>query len=85
LSILEDVIVIIGNQLDRNPAEFNAETDLADEGFTSLDTVEVTFELEQKFRINFKYNANEAYGGERRTVGDIVKMVQHFITQRDGG
>ncbi len=41
MSTLEDVTAIIGKQLDRDPAESAAETDFADDGFTSLDMVEV--------------------------------------------
>lgn len=85
MSILEDVKIIVGKQLERDPSEFSETTDLEDEGFTSLDMVEVIFALEEKFAVSFKFNANAADAAERRTIGDIVEMVQQAIAKRDAG
>ncbi len=76
MSILEQVIKVVAKQLDKDPAEFNETTDLQEAGFESLDVIEMIFNLEDEFKIDIPFNANEADTAQMRTVGDIARMVE---------
>jgi acyl carrier protein len=76
VSILEQVIKVVAKQLDKDPAEFNETTDLQEAGFESLDVIEMIFNLEDEFKIDIPFNANEADTAQMRTVGDIARMVE---------
>jgi acyl carrier protein len=81
LAILDDVTAIVAAQLERNPREFGPDTDLEDEGFTSLDLIEVVFVLEEKFGIDIKLNANDQ-DAKRRTIGDLARLVETLVERR---
>lgn len=79
MSVLEKVIKIVARQLDKDPSEFNESTDLQEAGFESLDVVEMVFNLEDEFKIDIPFNANEADTVQMRSVGDIARMVETLI------
>jgi acyl carrier protein len=81
LTILDDVTAVVAAQLERKPHEFGPGTDLADEGFTSLDLIEVVFALEEKFGINIKLNANDPEA-KQRTIGDLAALVETLVERR---
>jgi len=81
LSILQDVTTIVAHQLERDPAELSETADLEDEGLTSIDMIEMIFALEDKFRIDLQYNANESDAQRKRTIGDIVELVEAAIAR----
>ena len=76
MSVLEQVIKIVAKQLDKDEAAFDESTDLQEAGFESLDVIEMIFNLEDEFKINIPYNANEADTVQMHTVGDIVRLVE---------
>jgi len=76
VSVLEQVIKVIAKQLDKPPSEFDESTDLQEAGFESLDVIEMIFNLEDEFKIDIPFNANETDTTQMRTVGDIARMVQ---------
>lgn len=76
MSVLEQVIKIVAKQLDKDPSEFNESTDLQEAGFESLDVFEMTFNLEDEFKIDIPFNANDTGSTQMRTVGDIVRLVE---------
>ena len=76
MSVLEQVTKIVAKQMDKDPSEFNESTDLQEAGFESLDVIEMIFNLEDEFKIDIPFNANEADTIQMRTVGDITRMVE---------
>jgi acyl carrier protein len=76
VSNLERIKKIIAKQLDINPSELTETTNLQEAGFESLDVIEMIFGLEDEFKIDIPFNANEADPSEMKTVGDIVRMVE---------
>jgi acyl carrier protein len=76
VSNLERVKTIIAKQLETDPSELTETTYLQEAGFESLDVIEMIFNLEDEFKINIPFNANETDPSEMETVGDIVRMVE---------
>lgn len=76
MSTLEQVIKIVAETLDGKPEEFNASTNLQEAGFESLDVIEMIFKLEDEFKIDIPFNANEADTTQMQTVGDIAQLVE---------
>jgi acyl carrier protein len=76
VSVLEQVKVIVAKQLDKDPSELEETTDLQEAGFESLDVIEMIFNLEDAFKIDIPFNANETDTSQMRTVGDIVRLVE---------
>ncbi len=76
MSVLEQVKKIIAKQLDMDPSELEESTDLQEAGFESLDVIEMIFNLEDAFKIDIPFNANETDTSQMKTVGDIVRLVE---------
>jgi acyl carrier protein len=76
VSTLERVKIIIAKQLDTDPSALTETTDLQEAGFESLDVIEMIFNLEDEFKIDIPFNANESDASVMKTVGDIVGMVE---------
>jgi acyl carrier protein len=76
VSTLEQVKQIIAKQLDKDPATLEETTDLQEAGFESLDVIEMIFNLEDTFKIDIPFNANETDTRQMKTVGDIVRLVE---------
>jgi acyl carrier protein len=79
VSTLERVKIIVAKQLDIDPSGLTETTDLQEAGFESLDVIEVIFNLEDEFKINIPFNANESDANEMKTVSDIVRMVDNIL------
>ncbi len=79
MSTLERVKIIVAKQLDIDPSALKETADLQEAGFESLDVIEVIFNLEDEFKINIPFNANESDANEMKTIGDIVRMVENIL------
>ncbi len=79
MSTLERVKIIVAKQLDIDPSALTETADLQEAGFESLDVIEVIFNLEDEFKINIPFNANESDANEMKTIGDIVRMVENIL------
>lgn len=79
MSVLEQVINIVAKQLDKDPSEFAESTDLQEAGFESLDVIEMIFNLEDEFKIDIPFNANETAPSQMRSVGDIARLVETLL------
>jgi acyl carrier protein len=83
VSTLEQVKQIIGKQLDKDPSGLEETTDLQEAGFESLDVIEMIFNLEDAFKIDIPFNANESETSQMKTVGDIVRLVETIRARGD--
>ncbi len=84
--VAREVLEIIAKQAKVEPAQVTVETDLAEIGLESLDTIELIFALEEKFNIEIPYNANDASaaGMEFDTAGEVVDAVVKLVAAQKG-
>lgn len=84
--VAREVLEIIAKQAKVEPAQVTVETDLAEIGLESLDTIELIFALEEKFDVEIPYNANDASaaGMEFATAGEVVDAVVKLVAAQKG-
>jgi acyl carrier protein len=79
--VLQDVAAtifdIIARKTGADPGSLSRLTELETLKLDSVDTIEVIFEIEEKFDISIAFNANRATSavGDIKTVGDVVDLV----------
>lgn len=79
-----DVIAIIAKKkrFDKPTVELSDRLE-QDLGLESLDSVEMIFELEEKFDLQIPFNANTNNSRtEFETVGDVVTAVEKLVAQK---
>ncbi len=69
--------------MDKDPSGLEETTDLQEAGFESLDVIEMIFNLEDAFKIDIPFNANESETSQMKTVGDIVRLVETIRARGD--
>lgn len=78
--VTSDVIAIIARRTRGHQSTIELTDRLEDLGLESLDSVEMVFDLEEKFDINIPYNANTNHPRtEFETVGDVLAVIQRLI------
>jgi acyl carrier protein len=81
--VASDVIAIIAKKKRVEKPNVDVSDRLEDLGLESLDSVEMIFDLEEKFDIQIPYNANTNNPRtEFDTVGDVVKAVEALVAQK---
>jgi acyl carrier protein len=81
--VASDVIAIIANKKRVAKPSVEASDRLVDLGVTSLDAVDMIFDLEEKFDIQIPYNANaDNSHAAFETVGDVVKAVEKLVAAK---
>ena len=81
MTTADQVIEIVAAQLQRDPAEFTLDTNLQEEGFESIDVIETVFALEERFGVDFPFNANDEEA-QFATVRDVVAMVEVQLAKK---
>ena len=76
-----DVLDLIRKKLPPGKTELKTEDRLEDLGIDSLSTVELIFELEEKFNIQIPYNANDTEP-EFQTVAEVVDAIQKLVDKK---
>ena len=76
-----DVLDLIRKKLPPGKTELKMEDRLEDLGIDSLSTVELIFELEEKFNIQIPYNANDTEP-EFQTVAEVVDAIQKLVDKK---
>jgi len=90
VDVAKDVIALVTAKLRADRPAVQLTDNLEDLGITSIDAVELIFDLEEKFNVELPYNANAParpagaprHGYPRtdlRTVGDLVKTVEELL------
>ncbi|MGQ9365647.1 acyl carrier protein [Azospirillum sp. ST 5-10] len=80
-AVENDVLAIIAEKGQVERAKLAPDAKLADLAIASLDVIEIVFALEDRFRVEIPFNANDART-EFQTVGDIVRAVQGVVAER---
>jgi len=79
--VTSDVIAIIANKVaPEKRAAIKPGDKLQDLGIESIDSIEMIFEIEEKFGVQVPYNANTA--SELSTVADVVGAVQKLVDDK---
>ena len=78
--VASDVIAIIAKNKRVDKPNVELSDRLEDLGLESLDSVEMIFDLEEKFDIQIPFNANDAKL-EFETVGEVVDAIKKITGQ----
>lgn len=75
MSLFEEVREVVSTQLGIKPEQITAESFFLDDlGADSLDLVELTLALEERFGIEIP----DEDGEKMRTVGDVIKYIEDY-------
>ena len=81
--VTSDVLAIVAARTRGNKSTIELTDQLEDLGLESLDSVEMIFDLEEKFDINIPYNANNNHPRtEFKTVGDLLAAIQKLVDNK---
>ncbi len=78
--VADGVIEIIAGKARKKTGPIALSDRLEDLGLESLDVLELTFAIEEKFNIEIPFNANTQL--EFTTVGELIKTVEGFVAQK---
>ncbi len=79
---LDRVIPIVAKQLGRDASEFNADTDLQEAGYESLDVIETIFAIEEEFGIDINFNANVDDADNMKRISDLVVLIDKALAKK---
>jgi len=74
--IRDKIIQIIASECEIDVAKVVSEASLDDLGISSVDLVQVMFQIEEEFDV---YLANEEVGVDTRSVGELLDSVEKLI------
>ena len=80
--VAKDVIAIIAARLRGAKRELQLSDRLDALGIESLDILEITFDLEQRFDIEIPFNANTKL--EFDTGGDMIAAIERLVAEKAG-
>lgn len=74
------VIELVGSRVRNKQGPLQMSDALENLGLVSLDVLELTFALEEKFNIEIPFNANTQF--DFKTVGELVRAVEGLIAKK---
>jgi acyl carrier protein len=74
----QQVVAIVTKWADAGGRTIELNDKLSDIGLKSLSTVDMIFDLEEKFNIQIPFNANDPAAGQFETVGDVVRAIENL-------
>jgi acyl carrier protein len=80
--VANDVMEIVAARMRTGDRKVRLADPLDSLGLESLDVLEITFDLEQRFDIEIPYNANTTL--EFHTVGALVHAIERLIGEKAG-
>jgi acyl carrier protein len=78
--IIADLIAIIRTQTKDTGKDWSATTTIRETGIDSFDFVELVFEVEDKYGIDLKFNANTSE--DLKTVSDVAELIHARLVAR---
>jgi acyl carrier protein len=81
VDITADVLALIAKAARIEQSKVKLTDKLVEMGIESLDVIELTFALEEKFDIQVPYNANSPQT-QFETVGDVVRAVMELVSNK---
>ena len=82
MEVANDVMEIVAARMRTADRKVGLADPLDSLGLESLDILEITFDLEQRFNIDIPYNANTKL--EFDTVGALVQAIERLIAEKTG-
>jgi acyl carrier protein len=81
MSQIDEVLDIVAQKSMLDRSKLVPEAKLADLGISSLDTVELLCDVEDKLGIELPFNANTS-GQDLRTLGDVIAAVEKQLAAK---
>jgi acyl carrier protein len=79
MDVLNDVKLIIAKQIGVPFDQLSADSRLEVIGVESLDVIEIIFSLEEKYKIEIPFNANEFAPTAFETIGQVADAVRKQV------
>jgi acyl carrier protein len=80
VDVANGVIEIIAGKVRNKQGPLQMSDPLENLGLESLDVLELTFAIEEKFNIEIPFNANTEF--DFKTVGELVKAVEGLVAKK---
>ncbi|HEY2183946.1 MAG TPA: phosphopantetheine-binding protein [Xanthobacteraceae bacterium] len=80
--VAADTVAIIAKRAPPDKRNLSMTDRLEDLGIDSFSAVEMIYDLEEKFDVEFPYNSNDSWPEELQTVGDLVAAIEKLIGGR---
>jgi acyl carrier protein len=80
VDVANGVIELIAGKIRNKPGPLQMSDPLENLGLESLDVLELTFAIEEKFNIEIPFNANTAF--DFKTVGELVHAVEGLVAKK---
>jgi acyl carrier protein len=80
VDVANGVIEIIAAKVRNKQGPLQMSDPLENLGLESLDVLELTFAIEEKFNIEIPFNANTEF--DFKTVGELVKAVEGLVAKK---
>jgi acyl carrier protein len=80
VDVANGVIEIIAGKVRNKPGPLQMSDLLEGLGLESLDVLELTFAIEEKFNIEIPFNANTEF--DFKTVGELVHAVEGLVAKK---
>ena len=77
--VRDKIIQIIATECEIDPARIKPEATLDDLGISSVDLVQVMFQIEEEFDV---YLADEEIGADTESVGQLLEAVEKLIAAK---
>ncbi len=79
-SSADEIIEMIGSKITYSRDKLELTEPLSTLGLDSMEVVELTFDIEEKFNITIPFNANTDI--QSKTVGDLIQTVDQLIAAK---
>jgi acyl carrier protein len=78
--LAKEIMQIIAEKMDARRHSLNLSDPLDELGLNSLQVVELTFDIEEKFDVQIPFDAN--VGIEAKTVADLIQSVEQLVAAK---
>jgi acyl carrier protein len=80
VDVADGVIELVGSKVRHKQGPLQMSDALESLGLESLDVLELTFAIEEKFNIEIPFNANTQF--DFKTVGELVHAVEGLVAKK---
>ena len=80
IDVANGVVELVGSKVHNKQGPLQMSDALESLGLESLDVLELTFAIEEKFNIEIPFNANTEF--DFKTVGELVQAVEGLVAKK---
>jgi acyl carrier protein len=77
--VAADTVAIIAKRVPADKRNLSMTDRLGDLNIDSFSAVEMIYDLEEKFDVEFPYNSNDNWPEQLETVGDLVEAIKKLL------